>query len=129
MITIRLSCKEEVVLGIGGLEGGGRRVRPEGRASLSSRSGIPRNSSTSSCSRLERTGRIGEFWSYPQSRNFAELLIDCEQNRTLRQCSLGCCASRPACLNGGTSNTDRTADSRLANFLRAGLQEDGHLIR
>ena len=27
---------------------------------------------------------IGEFWSYPQSRSFAELLIDCEEDRTLR---------------------------------------------
>ena len=25
---------------------------------------------------LERAERIGEFWSYPQSRTFAELLID-----------------------------------------------------
>ena len=28
--------------------------------------------------------RIGKFWSYPQSRTFAELPIDCEENRTLR---------------------------------------------
>jgi hypothetical protein len=28
--------------------------------------------------------RIGKFWSYPQSRTFAELLIDCEEDRTLR---------------------------------------------
>ena len=26
---------------------------------------------------LQRAERIGEFWSYPQSRTFAELLIDC----------------------------------------------------
>jgi hypothetical protein len=32
----------------------------------------------------ERADRIGEFWSYPQSRTFAELLIDCEEDRTLR---------------------------------------------
>jgi hypothetical protein len=32
---------------------------------------------------LERAERIGEFWSYPQSRTFAELLIDCEEDRTL----------------------------------------------
>jgi hypothetical protein len=30
---------------------------------------------------LERADRIGEFWGYPQSRAFAELLIDCEENR------------------------------------------------
>jgi len=27
---------------------------------------------------LERADRIGEFWGYPQSRAFAELLIDRE---------------------------------------------------
>ncbi len=26
---------------------------------------------------LKRVERIGEFWGYPQSRAFAELLIDC----------------------------------------------------
>jgi hypothetical protein len=33
--------------------------------------------------------RIGEFWGYPQSRAFAELLIDCEEDRTLGRCSSG----------------------------------------
>jgi hypothetical protein len=33
---------------------------------------------------FERPDRIGEFWGYPQSRAFAELLIDCEENRVLR---------------------------------------------
>jgi hypothetical protein len=27
---------------------------------------------------FERAERIGEFWGYPESRTFAELLIDCE---------------------------------------------------
>ena len=41
-----------------------------------------------SCSRphapdLERAARTGEFWSYPQSRAFAELLIGCEEDRAL----------------------------------------------
>jgi D-arabinose 5-phosphate isomerase GutQ len=26
---------------------------------------------------------MGEFWSYPQSRSFAELLIDCDEDRVL----------------------------------------------
>jgi hypothetical protein len=33
---------------------------------------------------FERADRIGEFWDYPESRNFAELLIDREEDRTLR---------------------------------------------
>ena len=33
---------------------------------------------------FERADRIGEFWGYPESRAFAELLIDCEEDRTLR---------------------------------------------
>ena len=32
---------------------------------------------------FERADRIGEFWGYPESRAFAELLIDCEEDRTL----------------------------------------------
>jgi len=38
---------------------------------------------------LERAERIGEFWSYPQSRTFAELLIDCEEDRMLRAMLVG----------------------------------------
>jgi hypothetical protein len=32
---------------------------------------------------FERADRIGEFWGDPESRAFAELLIDCEEDRTL----------------------------------------------
>jgi hypothetical protein len=36
---------------------------------------------------FERADRIGEFWSYPESRAFAELLT--EENRTLRAVLVG----------------------------------------
>lgn len=36
-----------------------------------------------------RADRIGLFWSYPESRAFAELLIDCEEDRTLQAVLVG----------------------------------------
>jgi hypothetical protein len=38
---------------------------------------------------FERADRVGEFWSYPQSRTFAELLIDCEKDKALRSVLVG----------------------------------------
>jgi hypothetical protein len=38
---------------------------------------------------FEQADRIGEFWGYPESRAFAELLIDCEEDRRLRAVLVG----------------------------------------
>jgi hypothetical protein len=38
---------------------------------------------------LSGLDRIGEFWGYLQSRAFAELLIDCEEDRALRAVLVG----------------------------------------
>ena len=38
---------------------------------------------------FERADRIGEFWGYPESRAFAELLTDCEEDRVLRAVLIG----------------------------------------
>jgi len=32
---------------------------------------------------FDRADRIGEFWGHPETRTFAEPLIDCEEDRTL----------------------------------------------
>jgi len=42
---------------------------------------------------FDRVDRIGEFWGYPQSREFAELLIDCEETGRSGRCSSACCES------------------------------------
>ena len=38
---------------------------------------------------FERAHRIAEFWGYPESPPFAELLIDCEEERMLRAVLVG----------------------------------------
>jgi hypothetical protein len=40
---------------------------------------------------FERADRIGEFWGNPESRAFAEVLIDCVEDRSSERCSWGCC--------------------------------------
>ncbi len=37
----------------------------------------------------DRAGRIGEFCGNPKTRTFAELLIDCEEDKSLRAVLVG----------------------------------------
>jgi hypothetical protein len=45
--------------------------------------------STSMLPDFDRADRIGEFWGNPKTRTFAELLIDCEEDRVLRAVLVG----------------------------------------
>ena len=38
---------------------------------------------------FERADRIGSYWGNPKTRTFAELLIDCEEDRVLRAVLVG----------------------------------------
>jgi hypothetical protein len=60
---------------------------------------------------FERADRIDEFWGNPKTRTFAELLIDCDEDRTLERCSSGCC-ERPIASRGTrvASGEDRTLE-------------------
>ena len=44
----------------------------------------PNFSTSSMLPDLDRAERMGDFWANPRTRTFGELLIDCEEDRTLR---------------------------------------------
>jgi hypothetical protein len=45
---------------------------------------------------FERADRIGSYWGNTKTRTFAELLIDCEEDRTLRESDRSSLAPREA---------------------------------
>jgi hypothetical protein len=49
---------------------------------------------------FERADRIGEFWDYPESRAFADLLIDCRRIGRSGRCWSACCGSPTATSEG-----------------------------
>ena len=66
---------------------------------------------------FERVDRIGEFWAFPESRAFAELLIDCEEDRTVRAILIGMSRDRDRRRNRVLPpNSSKSGDPRSGRF-------------
>jgi hypothetical protein len=63
--------------------------------------------------------RMGEFWGYPASRAFAELLIDCEEDRVRTGLMIECVGAGPA-----LPGTAWTIGNTIINQAGDGLDPD-----
>jgi hypothetical protein len=78
---------------------------------------------------FDRADRIGEFWGNPKTRTFAELLIDCEEDRTLRAVLVGMLRRtngrrRPGRVAKGVGSGRRGTSI----FLQAATLDDGTVV-
>jgi hypothetical protein len=60
---------------------------------------------------FDRADRIGEFWGYPESRAFAELLIDSRRTGRCGRCSSACC-ERPTRAGSANDGADRERERK-----------------
>jgi hypothetical protein len=71
---------------------------------------------------FERADRIGEFCGYPESRAFAELLIDCEEDKVFRTVLVGMLRRPRACSGEGPTFSPALADGK-ALPVRSAIRE------
>jgi hypothetical protein len=75
---------------------------------------------------FERANGIGEFWGYPESRTFAELLIDCKEDRALRAVLVGMLSGARAVTY--YDGTDGSQKPRRSERLVAASPRPGHRL-